>query len=78
MTILGFLLSNPTLIAIMGGLLAVLVAFLKGNSRGARLERDRQAKAEQKARDVRDEVQNDVGAMSPDQVRAELGKRARP
>ena len=78
MTILGFLPSNPTLIAIMGGLLAALVAFLKGNSRGARLERDKQAKAEQKARDVRDEVQNDVGAMSPDQVRAELGKRARP
>jgi len=72
------LISNPTLIAIMGGLLAALVAFLKGNGRGARLERDRQAKAEQKARDVRDEVQNDVGAMSPDQVRAELGKRARP
>ena len=78
MTFLGFLLSNPTLIAIMGGLLAALVAFLKGNSRGARLERDRQAKAEQKARDVRDEVQNDVGAMSRDQVRAELGKRATP
>ena len=78
MTFLGFLLSNPTLIAVMGGLLAALVAFLKGNSRGARLERDKQAKAEQKARDVRDEVQNDVGAMSPDQVRAELGKRARP
>lgn len=78
MTFLGFLLSNPTLIAIMGGLLAALVAFLKGNSRGARLERDKQVKAEQRARDVRDEVQNDVGAMSPDQVRAELGKRARP
>lgn len=78
MSVLGFLFSNPTLIAIMGGLLAVLVAFLKGNSRGARLERDKQAKAEQKARDVRDEVQSDIGSMSPDQVRAELGKRAKP
>lgn len=71
-------LSNPTLVAILGGLLAALVAFLKGNSRGARLERDKQAKAEQKARDVADEVQSDVGAMSPDQVRAELAKRTRP
>jgi uncharacterized membrane protein YgaE (UPF0421/DUF939 family) len=78
MTILGFLLSNPTLLAIMGGVLAALVAFLKGNSRGARRERDKQAKAEQKARDIVDEVQSDVGAMSPDQVRAELAKRTRP
>ncbi|WP_432284140.1 hypothetical protein SLT36_20330 [Aminobacter sp. BA135] len=74
----GFLLSNPTLLAVMGGLLAALVAFLKGNSRGARRERDRQARAEQKARDVRDEVQSDIGAMSADQVRAELAKRTRP
>ncbi|WAX93605.1 hypothetical protein N7E70_018180 [Aminobacter sp. NyZ550] len=71
-------LSNPTLLAIMGGLLAVLVAFLKGNSRGARLEREKQAKAEQKARDIADDVQSDVGAMSADQVRAELTKRTRP
>ena len=78
MSFVGFLLSNSTLIAIMGGLLAVLAAFLKGNSRGARLERDKQAKAEQKARDVRDEVQSDIGSMLPDQVRAELGKRAKP
>lgn len=75
MTFLGLLLSNPTLVAIMGGAIVALGAFLKGNSRGARLEREKQAKAEQKARDVRDEVQSDIGAMSPDQVRAELGKR---
>ena len=72
------ILSKPTLVAIMGGLLAALVAFMKGNSRGARLEREKQAKAEQKARDVLDDVQSDVGAMSADQVRAELAKRARP
>jgi hypothetical protein len=77
MTILGFLLSNPTLLAIMGGVLAALVAFLKGNSRGARLERDKQARAEQKARDISDEVQSDVRSMSTDQVRAELAKRTR-
>ncbi|WAX94137.1 hypothetical protein N7E70_021030 [Aminobacter sp. NyZ550] len=73
----GFLLSNPTLLAVMGGLLAALVAFLKGNSRGARRERDRQARAEQKARDIADEVQSDIGAMSPDQLRAELARRTR-
>jgi hypothetical protein len=70
-------LSNPTLVAILGGLLAALVAFLKGKSRGASLERDKQAKAEQRAKNVADEVQSDVGAMSPDHVRAELAKRTR-
>jgi len=78
MTILGFLLSNPTLLAVMGGLLAALVAFSKGNSRGARLERDRQASAAQKARDIADEVQSDIGAMSAEQLRAELARRTRP
>ena len=72
MTILGFILSNPVLIAIMGGLLAALVAFLKGSSRGARLERDKQAKAEQKARDVADQVDNDIGALPPNRAREEL------
>ncbi|GAA2848461.1 hypothetical protein EDC40_101135 [Aminobacter aminovorans] len=78
MTMLGFLLSSPTLIAIIGGVLAALVAFLRGNSRGVRREREIQAKAEQKARDIADEVQSDVGAMSRDQLRAELAKRTRP
>lgn len=62
-------LTNPMPLAIMGGVMAVLIAFLKGNSRGARLEREKQAKAEQKARDIRDDVQYDVGAMPADQVR---------
>ncbi|MBA8906788.1 hypothetical protein [Aminobacter ciceronei] len=71
-------LTNPTLLAIMGGLLAVLVAFFKGNSRGAAKERAKREAEEAKARDVLDDVQSDVGAMSADQVRAELAKRARP
>lgn len=69
--VLSFL-SNPTLLAIMGGLLAALVAFMKGNSRGARLERDKHAKAEQKARDIGEQVDNDVGALPPDKARQEL------
>lgn len=42
MSFLGFLLSNPTLIAIMGGVLATLIAFLTGNSRGARRQERKQ------------------------------------
>ncbi len=72
MTFLGFILSNPTLLAVMAGVAGALVAFLKGNSRGARLERDRQARAEQKARDVADQVDNDIGALPPNKAREEL------
>ncbi|QOF71490.1 hypothetical protein IG197_27760 [Aminobacter sp. SR38] len=72
------LLSSPTLLAIMAGIIGALGWGFKQRLTGARLEREKQAKAEQKARDVADEVQSDVGAMSPDQVRAELAKRTRP
>lgn len=43
---------------------------------GVNSERAKQAAEEARARDIKDEVQNDVGAMSPDHVRAELAKRA--
>lgn len=72
MSVLGFILSNPTLLAVMAGIAGALMAFLKGNSRGARLERDRQAKAERKARDIADQVDNDIGALPPNRAREEL------
>ena len=71
-------LSNPTMLAIMAGIIGALGWGFKQRLTGARLEREKQATAEQKARDVLDDVQSDVGAMSADQVRAELAKRARP
>lgn len=72
------LLSNPTLLAIMAGIVATLGWGFKQRLTGARLEREKHAAQEAKARDIRDEVQSDVGAMSADQVRAELAKRERP
>lgn len=72
------LVSNPTLLAIMAGIIGALGWGFKQRLTGARLEREKHSQAEAKARDIRDEVQSDVGAMSPDQVRAELAKRARP
>ena len=71
--LLSFL-SNPTMLAIMGGLLAVLVAFFKGNSRGARLERDKQADAERKARSIADAIDDAVAGRSPSANRDELKK----
>lgn len=56
----------------------ILWGLWKARQSGDRSALAKQAKAEAKARDVRDEVQNDIGAMPPDQVRAELSRRARP
>ena len=65
---------NSVLIALGGVLVAVLAAFLKGRIEGARAERARKAEAEIRARDIADEVQNEVGAMPPDAARKELGR----
>ncbi len=44
---------------------------------GAASERAKQAKADARVQDIADDIQNDVRAMSPEQVDAELRKRAR-
>lgn len=75
--LLSFL-SNPTMLAIMGGLLAVLLAFFKGNSRGANLERAKQAEAERKARTIADEIDDAVAGRSPASNREELKKWSKP
>lgn len=75
--LLSFL-SNPTMLAVMGGLLAVLVAFFKGNSRGARLERAKQAEAEHKARTIADQVDNDIGALPTSEARERLKSWSKP
>lgn len=66
------LLSSPTLLAILGGVIAVVGAFIKGRLDGAKKERTKQAAERQKARTVADEVDNDIGAIPPDQARREL------
>lgn len=71
--ILSFL-SNPTMLAIMAGIIGALGWGFKQRFTGARLEREKQAKAEQKARDIADQVDNDIGALPPDKARQELKK----
>lgn len=73
MTILLSLLEHlwPYLLAAAGAALALWRVYAAGKS----AERARQAEAEAKARDIRDAVQNDVGAMPPDRVREELSRR---
>lgn len=77
MAILGFLLSNPTILAIGAAIIGALGFGFQQRLAGAKAERNKQAAAEAKARDVSDRVQNDVGALPADAARAELNKWSR-
>lgn len=70
--LLGFILSNPTIIAIFAGVIGIVAALFKGRLDGAAKERQKQAAAETKARDIADEVDNDLGTLTADQKRKEL------
>ena len=71
--LIGFILSNPTVIAIFAGIIGIVAALFKGRIDGAAKERQKQAAAETKARDIADEVDNDLGTLTADQKRKELG-----
>jgi hypothetical protein len=66
--------STITALLYAGGtaLIAIVAAFLKGRVSGAAKERAKQAAAEKKARDVADQVDNDIGALPPGKAREEL------
>lgn len=76
MSILLSLLMNPTVLAILAGIAAVFGWGWKQRRAGAASERAKQAKADQRVRDIADDVQSDIGSMSPEQIEAELRKRA--
>ena len=54
--------------------LGALAWGIKQRSAGASAERAKQAAKEAKARDVAEEVENDIGAMTPEQRREALRK----
>lgn len=74
--ILG-LLSNPTILAVLGGFVATIAALMRGRVQGAQRERDKRAAEELKARDIADQVDSDIGALPPDARREALRKWAR-
>lgn len=74
--LLSFL-SSPTMLAIGGGLVAVIVAFMKGRTSGAARERQKQAGERQKAREVADRIDSEIGALPPDDAREALKKWSR-
>lgn len=69
--LLAWLLTNPTVLAIGAGVIAVAGAFIKGRLSGAKAERNKQDAEEAAARDISDQVQNDVGALPADALRKE-------
>jgi hypothetical protein len=62
---------------VIAGALGVLGWGVAQRRSGAKAERARTAAAEAKARDISDEVQNDVGALTPEQAREALKKWSR-
>lgn len=70
--ILAWLLSNPTVAALIAAAIAALGIGFQQRRAGAKAERDRQAAGELAARDLRDRVDNDVGALTPEQRREAL------
>lgn len=60
----------------LAAVIAVGGAMWRSYAAGKKSERAKQAEQETAARDIRDQVQNDIGAMPADKVREELAKRA--
>lgn len=65
--------ANGIFVALGAAIVAALGMYFKGLSAGKASERAKQAAAEAKARDIRDEVQNDIGTIPAEQARKELG-----
>ncbi|MDX8462960.1 ABC transporter permease [Mesorhizobium humile] len=75
--LLAWLLTNPTILAIGAGLVGALGWGFHQRLAGARAERSKQAGAEALARNVADQVDNDIGALPVAAVRKELKSWAR-
>jgi hypothetical protein len=70
--IIATILANPTVLAVLAGLAAVVAAIVRSRRAGAAAERAKQVEAERRARTIADEVDNDVGAIPPKKARKEL------
>ncbi|MER9328201.1 ABC transporter permease [Mesorhizobium sp. M0488] len=75
--LLTFFLSNPAVLGIGAAIIAGLGWGVRQRLAGERTERARQAALEAAARDVADEIQNDVGALPAAAARKELKSWAR-
>lgn len=74
---LSFLSGNPAILGVVASLIAALGWGFHQRLAGASAERDRQAASEAAARDIADQVDNDIGALPADAVKKELKSWAR-
>ena len=77
MTIILWLLTNPTVLAIAAGIIGFFGYGEYKQRAGAAKERAKREAADRMVEDIADQVQSDVGSMSPEQIDAELRKRSR-
>lgn len=75
--LIDFLLTNPTVLGIGAAILAAFGWGVRQRLAGERAERARQAATEAAAREVADQVQNDIGALPAAAARKELRSWAR-
>jgi len=73
----SFLAGNPAILGVLASLLAALGWGFHQRLAGASAERARQDKAESMARDIADQVDNDIGALPADAAKKELKSWAR-
>lgn len=66
--------SNPTIIAILAGVVGAIGWGFKQRLAGAKAERAKQAASEAKARDVADEIDDAVAGRTPEENRERLRK----
>lgn len=70
--------NMTTLLVYIGSAIAaLLVAFVQGKRAGVESERQKQATERQKAREVADRIDSDIGALPPNEAREALKKWSR-
>jgi len=70
--LLSFFVGNPAILGMLASVVAALGWGFHQRLAGASAERARQAATETAARDIANQVQNDIGALPADVVRKEL------
>ena len=70
--LLSFFVGNPAILGMVASVVAALGWGFHQRLAGASAERARQAATETAARDIANQVQNDIGALPADAARKEL------
>lgn len=63
--LLGWFLSNPTILAILAGFVGGIIAYFKGTLTGARKERDRRAAERLDSIKDKKEIEDEVADLGP-------------